>query len=514
MRKQKPKYNARDEQKLMSEIWSPRIADNPYNFVMFAYPWGKPGTPLEHYSGPRSWQKEVLLEIAEHIQSNKKYNVKTDNPKMFRMAVSSGRGIGKSALVAWLNHWHMSCHIGATAITTANSETQLKTRTWAELGKWKTLAINGHWFEVTAMRFFPAEWFADLVKDQLQIDTTYYYSEAQLWSEENPDAFAGVHNPKGVMLLKDEASGISQNIWDVSSGFFTDRSHNHYYFAFSNPRRNSGAFYECFHKHRDQWHRKQIDSRKVEGLNSEELQAMIDKYGEDSYHAMVEVKGMFPSQGERQFIPRELVQSAVDRETVSDSHAGLIMGVDVARYGDDKSVFFFRQGRDARSIPSMKFSGKSNMEIANIAAEMINKYNPNSVCIDAGGGAGVIDRLRELGYKVNEVWFGSKSSISQFRDKRAELWGEMKEWLRGGMLPSDPDLVDDLCAPEYDFDPRTESIFLEPKDKIKKRGLASPDIADAFACTFSVKVSRSGTFTSRGNKARVAEGIEYDIFTR
>lgn len=509
---QKQRYSAKEEQRLMSEIWDPRITEDPEAFVMFAYPWGKKDTPLEHFDGPRNWQREVLQAIKHHIKENKDRVAKGKEPKMLKLAVASGRGIGKSALVAWLNQWHMSCRIGATSIITANSENQLKSRTWAEAGKWKTMMINSHWFEFQTLKLFPAKWFSELLKEQLQIDTTYYYSEAQLWSEENPDAFAGIHNPKGVMLIMDESSGVPQNIWDVSTGFFTDRSLYHFQFAFSNPRRGSGAFFECFHKNRKYWHRMQIDSRDVEGINKDELDAIVDQYGEDSFQARVEVRGLFPKQGERQFIPREIVIQAMEREDIVDDHAALIMGVDVARFGDDKSVIVFRKGRNLRYIETQKYDGKDNMELANICAEMIAKYNPDAVCIDAGGGTGVIDRLREMNYKVHEVWFGSKSNSPEYRDKRMQLWADMKAWLGGACIPDDQELLADLTGPEYDFAPKSDALFLESKEKMKKRGLASPDYGDALATTFAVKVARSDKSLYKSGRPRVAKGMDYDIF--
>ena len=138
---------------------------------------------------------------------------------MFRQAVASGRGIGKSALVSWLILWMLSTRLGSTTIVTANTEQQLRSRTWAELGKWLTLAINSHWFAKTATTIRPAPWFDEALKKDLKIDTGYYYAQAQLWSEESPDAFAGVHSNYGILLIMDEASGIPGSIYSVSEGF-------------------------------------------------------------------------------------------------------------------------------------------------------------------------------------------------------------------------------------------------------------------------------------------------------
>lgn len=508
------RINAAQEQALLVELMDPNIADNPYNFVLFAFPWGKAGTPLEKYSGPRKWQKRELLRIAASIKANKERKAKGEPPIIYKAATSSGRGIGKSALVAWLILWFMSCRIGSTTIVTANTEPQLKSRTWAELGKWHTLAINGHWFDRSAMSLKPVNWFDEVIKQQLKIDTGYYYAQAQLWSEDNPDAFAGAHNLIGIMVIFDEGSGIPQPIWVVTEGFFTEPVVDRYMLAYSNPRRNSGAFFECFHKDRAYWHTANIDSREVEGTDKAYLQSIADRYGEDHDVTRVEVKGQFPRTGDKQFIARETVDAAQIREVSPDSTAPLIMAVDVARFGHNKSIIRFRQGRDARSLPVYKFKGLSTTQLAFRVAEIADKMNPDGIVVDGGGvGGGVVDQLKHMGYKILEVQFGSKADEpDRWANKRTELWGRMAEWLEVGAIDGDPDLADDLVGPEYDFI-RQNCKALEPKEKMEKRGLASPDDGDGLALTFAGKFARSSLTTARrGRKNRVAKDVDYAIF--
>jgi hypothetical protein len=523
----KSPYSAKDEQRLMTEIWDPSLADDPEAFILFALPWGKSNTPLSSYQGPRTWQRDELQKITQHIKDNRNLILQKKPPKVYRSATVSGRGPGKSAIVAWLNLWMMSTRLGSSCINTANTEAQLKTRTWAELGKWHTLAINSHWFEKMSMSLKPADWFEHALKHQLKVDTGYYYAQAQLWDEENPDAFAGVHNTSGVLLIFDEASGIPAPIWKVSEGFFTEPVLDRYWFVFSNGRRNTGPFFECFHAHRDYWYRRQLDSRSVEGTDQAVLNEIIKKYGEDSDEARVEVKGQFPRQGDKQFISREIVDSAIRRfpnllsdgtdnpeYIAEDKWAPLILGVDPARYGDDSTVMMWRQGRRANPLPMRVMKGADNMEVANEIAHLITTHNPDSVCIDAGNGTGVIDRLREMGYKVNEVWFGAGSPEQEYSNFRTYMWAQIRDWLRGAAIPNDPDLVDDLTSPEYKFLGTSDKIALESKEQLKKRGFSSPDRADALACTFAVKVARKDTTLSKSNPARqrVARDIDYDIF--
>ena len=128
---QTPIYSAEDEQSLMASLWAPALKDDPLKFVLHHFPWGQKNTPLENFTGPRKWQREVLRELGDHIKQN---NGKIDY-ETFRMAVSSGRGIGKSALVSWLVIWMLTTRIGSTTIVSANSDTQLRSVTWAEITK-------------------------------------------------------------------------------------------------------------------------------------------------------------------------------------------------------------------------------------------------------------------------------------------------------------------------------------------------------------------------------------------
>ena len=477
-------YSAQDEQELMSRLWSPAIKDNPLAFVMYCYPWGEKGTPLENFTGPRKWQREILLDIAEHIKQN---NGKVDFDVM-REAVASGRGIGKSALVSWLEHWMLSTRIGATIIVSANSESQLRSVTWAEITKWLSMSINNHWFEVSATRVMPAKWLTELVERDLKKGTRYWGVEGRLWSAENPDAYAGVHNYDGVMVIFDEASGIDDAIWSVTSGFFTENTPHRFWLAFSNPRRNSGYFYEAFHSKREFWKNRNIDARQVEGTDKNVYEQIIDEYGSDSVQAHVEVYGMFPNASDDQFISVNLVDEAMEREKYKDETAPIIIGVDPARFGSDSTVIAVRQGRDVIAIKRHK--GDDTMETVGRVIEAIEEYKPALVNIDEGGlGAGVVDRLKEQRYKIKGVNFGNKAKNGMmYGNKRAEMWGDMREWLKSASIPTDRYLKSDLISPMMKPDSKG-SIFLESKKDMRARGLASPDAADAIALTFAFPVA-------------------------
>ena len=481
---QTPQYSAEDEQTLMASLWTPALKDDPLKFVMYLFPWGQKNTPLENFSGPRKWQREVLRDIGEHIKQN---NGKIDFD-VLRMAVSSGRGIGKSALVSWLVIWMLSTRIGSTTIVSANSETQLRSVTWAEITKWLALSLNSHWFEVSATRVMPAKWLTELVERDLKKGTRYWGVEGRLWSEENPDAYAGVHNFDGVMLIFDEASGISDAIWAVAAGFFTENTPHRFWMAFSNPRRNTGYFYEAFNAKRDFWRNKVVDARSVEGTDKAVYEQIIQEYGPDSVQAHVEVYGEFPSAGDDQFIPVYLVDDATQRPRYKDATAPIIIGVDPARFGADATVIAVRQGRDLNVIK--RYRGDDTMEIVGRVIEAIDEFNPTLVVIDEGGlGAGIVDRLKEQRYKqVKGVNFGNKSTKPiMYGNKRAEMWGNMREWLKTASVPADKLLKSDLTSPKVKPDSKG-TIFLEGKKEMKARGLASPDAADAIAVTFAYPV--------------------------
>ena len=485
---QTTRYTPGEEQALMSRLWGDRIRDDPEAFVMFVFPWGEKGTPLEKRAGPRKWQREVLRKIAAHIRANGT----RDFYEVFRLAVASGRGIGKSALVSWLVLWMLSTRIGASVIVSANSEAQLRSITWAEITKWVAMLMNTHWWEVSATRILPAKWLTELVERDLKKGTRYWGAEGRLWSEENPDAYAGLHNDDGVLLIFDEASGIPDAIWDVSQGFFTENTPHRFWMAFSNPRRNTGYFFECFHGKRNFWESLNIDARTVEDTDKRVYGQIIEEYGEDSPQAKIEVYGEFPTAGDDQFISPKLVDDAAARPPWKDPSAPIVIGVDPARSGADSTVIAVRQGRDLVALH--RYRGEDTMMVVGHVIEAIERYLPALTLIDEGGlGYGVLDRLKEQRYRVRGVNFGWKSSRPvMWGNKRAEMWGAMRDWLKTASVPVDKQLKADLTGPRTKPD-SSGTVFLESKKDMKARGLASPDAADAIAVTFAFPVAAAET---------------------
>lgn len=445
--------------------------NSPLRYVLIAFKWSE-------NEGPDDWQKDVMKDIEKAIVNG------ADLGTSVRIAVASGHGIGKTALVAWIILWAMSTRPHLRGVVTANTQNQLKDKTWAELSLWHKRAINAHWFEMTATKFY-----------QKQCPDTWFCS-AVAWSRERPEAFAGLH-AEHVLLIFDEASAIDNVIYETAEGAMTTKGAM--WLAFGNPTRNSGKFFEIHNKLRHRWLCKQIDSRTAKMTNKAELSSWVEDYGEDSDFVRIRIKGEFPRAGSKELIGVGLVEAAAIRtiEPDSFSHAPIIIGVDVARFGDDQSVIARRQGLFAYDLK--KYRNIDTMRFAGIIAAEIELNCPDAVFIDAGGvGGGVIDRLHQLGYRmVIGVDFGSTpTEKNKYFNKRAEMWCNLKEWLKIGRIPADNELHADLSAPEFFYRGDTGLIQLEKKEEMKRRGLASPDGADALALTFAHPVAdRHGRLT-------------------
>ena len=461
---------------------------DPLGFVRWAFPWGEAEGPLAHHAGPEAWQEKVLRAVGDGLAART-----SESGGPVRVAVASGHGVGKSALVAWLILWAMATDPATRGVVTANTETQLKTKTWVELGKWHRLAMTHNWATLGATSIASA---LPGTGEAAALATGRV--DMVPWAAHNPEAFAGLHNHGSrVLLVFDEASSIADPIWETAEGALTDAGTEIVWLAFGNPTRTSGRFFECFNRFRTRWLAQQVDSRQVSLTDKQQLARWVADYGEDSDFVRVRVRGEFPRAGTMQFIGSDRVDSAMARVTLPDSHAPLVMGVDVARFGDDRSVICLRRGRDARSWPVERHHGLDLMTLAGRVAERAAAEGVRAVFVDEGGvGAGVVDRLRQLGvpfvFGINfgsaaERWDGDGAK-PLYANKRAEMWGNLKDWLEQGALPADPELRADLCGVEYGYNGKGE-IQLEKKEDMKKRGLASPDMADALALTFALPVS-------------------------
>ena len=291
---------------------------DPYGFVMAAYPWGEPG-PLEEHKGPDKWQVKFLKSVGEDVRKNR-FNGSVPVPAV-RRAVSSGHGIGKSTLAAWLVDWIMSTRPHCQGTVTANTFTQLETKTWAAVKTWTARCITAHWFEVNDRKMYHKDH-----KDS-------WFCSPQSCRDENSEAFAGQHAATSTSFyIFDEDSAVPDSIHEVSEGGLTDGEPM--VFRFGNPTRNSGDFYRvCFGTGRDRWKPTIVDSRDSAFTNKAQLQEWIDEYGEDSDFVRVRVRGLAPRASELQFIDQDRVWKAQKRPQVSFGDDPLIAGVDVSDGG-------------------------------------------------------------------------------------------------------------------------------------------------------------------------------------
>jgi len=458
--------------------WLAACHKDPIAFVMGAFPWGEEGSSLERFSGPEPWQLGLLERI--------KLGLLTPT-QAIQEAAATGHGVGKSALVAWCILWSLSTAPDTRGVVTANTETQLKTKTWAELGKWFNLFIAREHFVLTAT--------AIMSRDPAR-ERTWRIDQVP-WSEKNTEAFAGMHNKgRRLLLIMDEASAIPDAIWEVAEGALTDSETEIIWLAFGNPTRNTGRFKECFAGGRfaKWWHTIQLDSRTVSITNKDQINRWIEAYGDDSDFCRIRVKGEFPRHGEMEFISAADVEAAMQRDATTSGTDPLSLGCDVARYGSNESVIAFRKGRDARSIPWQFFRGINTVELASKINDAYHAYRTDGIFIDGGGiGGGVVDNVRHMALHCWEVQFGGKDDVGgyitgnegeKYANKRAAMWGAMRAWIKGGSIPNDPELRAQLIGPTYTFNNRNE-ILLESKEDMMRRGVESPDRADALALTFA-----------------------------
>lgn len=447
---------------------------DPLRWARLAYDWGM--GELAGVIGPRKWQAEVMGDISVHLK-----NPETRHMPLM-LSVASGHGIGKSACIGMIINWAMSTCEDCKIIVTANTDTQLRTKTSPEIGKWARLSITSSWFNPQSASVASLDpehsktWRCDMVP----------------WSEHNTEAFAGLHNQgKRIVLIFDEASAIADKVWEVAEGALTDENTEIIWIAFGNPTRNTGRFRECFRRYKHRWIGRQIDSRTVEGTNKAQIQKWIDDYGEDSDFVKVRVRGLFPSMSSRQFISEVDVTEAYGKELRPDqySFAPKILTCDPAWEGDDELVIGLRQGLAFRILHRMA-KNDNDLVVAQILARFEDEEQADAVFVDAGYGTGIVSAGQGLGRDWLLVWFASGSSDIGCLNKRAEMWKAARDWLKGGgAIPADPTLRDELQAPEIvpRIDGKTQ---IESKKEMKARGVPSPNRADALVLSFAFPVAK------------------------
>lgn len=448
---------------------------DPLGYVLWAFPWGEPETELAHETGPDDWQRELLTRIGDALRAG------GDAGAIVREAVRAGHGVGKSALSAWIIKWALETHDRTRGTVTAMTDTQLRTKTWAELSKWHHISVTKGLFSYQATSIAVAD--EDLARN--------WRIDAIPWSDHNSSAFAGLHNKgRRILLLFDEAAEISDKIWEVAEGALTDDRTQIIWLVLGNPVTVLGRFAKCFATGSG-WHATTVDARKSKFSNKKLLSTWLEEYGEDSDFYRVRVRGLPPRGGISTFIGPELVTEARRRELAPRDYQPhpKRLGVDPARFGDDHSVITLRQG--PMVIKQWKYQGLDGPDLAARVQDLWHQHpDLRMVAVDGIGiGASCVDALRRV-QGMKEILLDVNVALpaqqqTMYYNVRAELWGKMREWLKHAAIPDDDTLGEELIAPLYGFDGQAR-IQLESKKDLKKaeRLGRSPDHADSLALTF------------------------------
>ncbi len=467
----------------------------PLEFTLFSQPWADDASlrlvrmpepwdaVFESEFGLESWAMELFAALGDEVRKRGFDGTAAVPP--IRCAVASGHGISKTFTVSHLLLWLLCTRPNAKAVITAATAPQLATKTWPQIATTLRRSLYREWWTISNAR--------GAMRIQHRERPESWRADALTADPDNAQSFAGGHAAdSSYVQIFDEASAIDDRIWTVAEGATTD-GEPHWY-AFGNPTVNSGYFYEAFNAQRHRWLTRTVDSRTCQITNKEQLDEWVSSFGEDSDFVRIRVRGLFGRQSSIQLISRSLVDDAVKREVQPIKLRDVpIIGVDVARFGSDQSVFCVRVGRNAREIPMKKFRGMDSFQLAGHLAGFINELKGMGlstpiVAIDGGGvGGPLVDQLRGRGFdKIHDVQFGGRADEpKRFANKRAEMWSRLKDWLAVGGIPNDAELLADLTAPEYGFTP-SDQLLLERKESMKSRGAASPDCADALALTLAI----------------------------
>lgn len=403
-----------------------------------------------------------------------------------RFAVSSGHSSGKSALTAGIIIYFLTIHPQPKATITANTKSQLTTKTWRELAVWHQRSLIKDWFVWTATKF------------HLKGEAATWFAAAIPQSEHNSEAFAGDHE-KYMLQIFDEASNIPRIIYEVAEGATATEGGYRKWLLFGNPTQSSGAFYNaCFGRQKHRWYQIVIDTRECKYADQEQIEKWIEDYGIDSDFVRVRVLGLPPKQSMSGLINPEAVASAMSNRLPESAyrHSAKILSIDCAQFGDDDSVWCYRQGLKVHKFD--KKNGLDEMGIARHTITAIESFHPQAVMMDVTGGygSGAFSRLKELGYtNIFPVNFSCKSDENPdlYQNKRFEMYENARKWLEDYKpdLPYDQNFEEELVAQELIYNRQTGRKQLLAKVDLKKVLGRSCDTSDSFAISFAYPVHGS-----------------------
>ena len=454
---------------------------------------------------PDSWQVEVLQAVAANQ----------------RVALKASKGPGKSTLLAWIGWWFLLTHLHPKVVCTSVTSDNLRDNLWTEFSKWQQKS------EVLRTAF---SWSAERI--QSKDHPTTWWASARTWSKDadrvkQGEALAGIH-ADNVLFLVDEAGGVPDAVVATAEAGLANADDSAGRVAklviAGNPTELSGPLHRACTTERGLWWVKEIsgdpdDPNRAPRVSIAWAREQIAKYGRYNPWVLVNVFGQFPPSQSNTLIGAELAGQAARRNMGEEAvrHEPRILGVDVARFGDDRTALAYRQGFMSFAIETHR--NLDTMATADRVAWVISRWKPDGVFVDQTGiGAGVVDRLRQLGhYQVIGIDNASSPLALEPKllNRRVEMWWLVAAWLRHGCIANDGELIAELTAPTFKFDAQ-QRLVLESKADLKKRGLPSPNKADALALTFAAPVHKrpeveiSGAATEEGR----ALGHDYDPYTQ
>lgn len=450
-----------------------------------------------------AWQEEALSKLGGDYQARR------------RVGLKACTGPGKSMVLA-IGGWHrLLCFVDKGehpkgAAISGEGRDNLRDNLWAELAKWQQRSpLLKAAFTWTKEQIFandhPQTWF---------LSARSYAKDAD--AEAIGRSLSGLHSRYPFVLL-DEIGDMPLAVGQKAEQIFTGGVKDGLVLGAGNPTSTSGLLYHVFTHARGQWQVITItadpdDPKRTPRVDVDHAREQIKRYGRDNPWVMATILGEFPEAGFNTLLTLADVEKAMTRVVREDAikSAQKRIGVDVARFGDDRTVLFPRQGLIAFKPVEMR-NARTNEIAARIMASK-GKWDSELEFVDDSGGygAGVIDSMIQAGHSPIAVNFAGKATDPRYHNKRAEIWFEMAEWVkRGGALPNLPELARELTSPTYTF--QNGKFLIEPKEKIKDRLGFSPDYADALALTFALP-EMPGRLNIPGLKEKQRLLHDYDPF--
>lgn len=441
------------------------------------------------------WREDAVLFVNEVLLINKPHVKITKQQKLFldalprqqKISIRSGHGTGKDASAAWAILWFLSTRVFAKVVCTAPTARQLNDILWSEISKWMRDSAIQPDFIIQRDKVFhkdaPKEWWARAVSPSVRADP-----------DDQAETLAGFHGDH-LLIVVDEASGVEDPVFIPIEGALTQEDNR--VLLIGNPTKNRGYFHDTqFHPEiSNAWFRLHWDSRDSENVKADYPLYMATKYGIDSNVFRIRVAGEPPLEDERTLIPLYWAEQCIGKQIEVAEEEPIYIGVDVARYGEDKSVILPRHG--LRVLPWLSFQGMNTMTLSDQISMTYNDVNAEGCAVDViGVGAGVADYLRKKRmpglFDVNVSW--ASSNPSKYALLRDELWWRVREKCMygyysfpdvkapGDTLSLGQEIANELSSPYYEFN-RSGAVKVEAKKDMKKRGIASPNIADALCIT-------------------------------